>query len=138
MITGIDHIAIAVSNLQKAIQQLTQDLGLSLAGQEQVLSAQTETAFFQPVLTRLELVHPLHNSGPIQKFLQRRGGQGGLHHICFTSDNLVQDIQILKAKNYQFIQETPSLGAHSTQVVWIHPKSCDGVLIELAQHTAPQ
>ena len=138
MITGIDHIAIAVSDLEKAILQFTQDLGLSLEGQDTVAQAQTETAFLSQVHTRLELVHPLNQTGPIEKFLQKRGGKGGLHHICFRSDNLVEDIQKLKSKNYEFIQDTPSTGAHNTQVVWIHPKSCDGLLIELAQHTTSQ
>lgn len=136
MITGIDHIAIAVSDLEKAIVQFTQDLGLKLDGQEAVPSATTVTAFLSQTPCRLELVHPLAQQGPIQKFISQRNGKGGLHHICFSSDNLVEDIKRLKEKGYVFIQDTPSLGAHNTQVVWIHPKSCDGVLIELAQKSA--
>jgi len=133
MIIGVDHIAIAVSDLHQAIARFTQDLGLALEGQEDVVSAQTSTAFLSSITTRFELVHPLADQGPIQKFLDQHKGKGGLHHICFLSDNLIQDIEILKKKSYVFIQDTPSDGAHGTKVVWLHPKSCDGVLIELAQ-----
>lgn len=133
MITGINHIAIAVSDLPQAIIRFTQDLGLTLDHQETVLSAQTETAFLNPLTTKLELIHPHNNQGPIAKFLAKRQGKGALHHICFESDDLPADITRLKAKGYKFIDDQPRPGAHGTQVVWIHPESCDGVLIELAQ-----
>ena len=134
MITGIHHIAIAVSDIETSILQFTRDLGLRLEGRESVPTALTETAFLAEITTKIELVQPLNQQGPLQKYISQRNGKGGLHHICFTSDNLLEDIQRLKAKGYTFIQEHPSAGAHNTQVVWIHPKSCDGVLIELAQH----
>lgn len=134
MITGIDHIAIAVTNIQKGIQRFIEDLGCQLEHVEDVPNAQTQTAFLAPQSLRLELIHPLDQAGPVQKFIEQRNQKGGLHHICFISDNLESDIQKLKTKGYTFIQETPTIGAHGKKVVWLHPKSCDGLLIELASY----
>ena len=78
-------------------------------------------------------MHPLNGTeGPLVQHLEKRGP--GIHHICFRSDNLDQDIVRLKAKGYQFISDEPSIGAHNTRVIFIHPKSCDGVLIELNEY----
>lgn len=133
MIVGLDHIAIAVPDLAKAIERFANDFGLRLKGLEDVAAAQTTTAFFPLESTQVELVHPLNGEGPIAKYLEKRGG--GLHHLCFRSDNLDEDIERLKAKGYQFLSETPYPGAHGSRVIFIHPKSCDGVLIELNQPT---
>ncbi len=131
MITGLDHIAIAVPDLAKAIQRFAEDFGLNFAGNEDVLEAKTSTAFFPLDKTSIELVHPFNGQGPIAKYLEKRGG--GLHHLCFRSDDLDADIARLREKGYQFLSEAPQLGAHGCQVIFIHPKSCDGVLIELNQ-----
>ena len=84
MIVGLDHIAVAVPDLGEAIRRFTEDLGLELAGTEDEPSAQTRTAFLPLPATRIELVHPLDGQGPIQTFLEKRGG--GLHHLCFRTD----------------------------------------------------
>ena len=131
MIVGLDHIAIAVPDLQKAIERFMTDFGLRFDHQEDVESAQTSTAFFPLENTSIELVHPLNGQGPIQKYIEKKGG--GMHHLCFRSDNIQQDIAHLKSKGYQFLSEAPYLGAHNCMVIFIHPKSCDGVLIELSQ-----
>lgn len=131
MIVGLDHIAIAVSDLQKAITRFMEDFGLTFKGQEDVESAKTSTAFFPLDNTQIELVHPLNGEGPIQKYLEKKGG--GMHHLCFRSDNIEEDIERLTAKGYQFLSDAPTIGAHNCKVIFIHPKSCDGVLIELNQ-----
>lgn len=131
MITGLDHIAIAVPDLAKAIERFVKDFGLNLSGQEDVVAAQTSTAFFPLASTSIELVHPLGGAGPIAKYLDKRGG--GLHHLCFRSDNLDEDVARLRLKGYQFLSGAPQVGAHDCRVIFIHPKSCDGVLIELNQ-----
>ena len=131
MITGLDHIAIAVPDLEKAIKRFMEDFGLPYKGSEDVASAKTSTAFFPLPETSIELVHPLNGEGPIQKYLEKKGG--GIHHLCFRSDNIEEDVERLKAKGYQFLSEAPTLGAHNCKVIFIHPKSCDGVLIELNQ-----
>ena len=131
MITALDHIAIAVPDLHKAISRFADDFGLTLKGTEDVESAKTSTAFFPLPETSIELVHPLEGQGPIAKYLEKRGG--GIHHLCFRSDNLEEDVERLKAKGYEFLSDAPFSGAHGCQVIFIHPKSCDGVLIELNQ-----
>ncbi len=129
MIIALDHIAIAVPDLSKAISRFMNDFGLEFKGQEDVAAAKTSTAFFPVPETQIELVHPLNDEGPIKGYLEKRGG--GLHHLCFRSDNIEEDIARLKAKGYQFLADAPSIGAHNCKVIFIHPRSCDGVLIEL-------
>lgn len=131
MITALDHIAIAVPDFEKAIKRFRQDFGLSLEGTEDVEAAKTSTAFFPLPATNIELVHPLRGEGPIAKYLEKR--PGGLHHLCFRSDNIEADVARLREKGYQFLADEPSPGAHGSQVIFIHPRSCDGVLIEINQ-----
>lgn len=134
MITHLDHIAIAVPDLDKAIKRFLEDFGLTFSGTEDVEAAQTTTAFFPIAGTQIELIHPLNGGGPVAKYLEKKGG--GIHHLCFRSDNIIEDVERLKAKGYQFLSDAPTPGAHGCQVIFIHPKSCDGVLIELNQPPA--
>lgn len=131
MITALDHIAIAVPDFDKAIKRFLEDFGLTFDGTEDVEVAKTKTAFFPLPATSIELVHPLRGEGPIVGYLEKKGG--GIHHLCFRSDNLDEDVARLKAKGYQFLSDAPTPGAHNCRVIFIHPKSCDGVLIELNQ-----
>ena len=130
----LDHIAIAVPDLQGAIKRFLEDFGLPFEGTEDVESAQTSTAFFPLPPTHIELVHPLRGGGPIAKYLEKKGG--GIHHLCFRSDDIDADVERLRAKGYQFLSDAPGPGAHGCRVIFIHPKSCDGVLIELSQPPA--
>lgn len=132
MIVGLDHIAIAVPDFEAAIERFLLDFGLNYKGTEDVVSAKTKTAFFPIVGTKIELIHPLNDEGPVKKYLEKRGG--GLHHICFKTDDIEDDMERLKEKGYQFLSERPQAGAHGTRVAFIHPKSTDGILIELAEH----
>lgn len=131
MITGLDHIAIAVPDLEAAIKRFLEDFGLNFEGTEDVEQAKTSTAFFPLPPTSIELVHPLRGEGPIAKYLEKRGG--GIHHLCFRTDDIEADVERLRAKGYQFLSDAPTDGAHNCKVIFIHPKSCDGVLIELSQ-----
>jgi methylmalonyl-CoA epimerase len=131
MITGLDHIAIAVPDLQKAIERFAEDFGLALKGQEDVPEAKTSAAFLDVERTSIELIHPLNGEGPVQKYLEKKGG--GIHHLCFRSDDIEADVERLKAKGYQFLSDAPTPGAHNCKVIFIHPKSADGILIELNQ-----
>ena len=136
MIRSLDHIAIAVPDLHEAIERFASDLGLQLSGTEVVPSQKTETAFF-PVTdpsrpATIELVSPLRGEGPLVRHLDKRGP--GLHHLCFRSDDLDADVARLRAKGYRFTTEAPTPGAHDSRVIFIHPRSTGGVLIELAEY----
>ena len=129
MIIALDHIAIAVPDLDKSISRFLEDFGLNYEGLESVTAAKTSTAFFPIDGTSIELVHPLDGEGPLVGYLEKYGP--GLHHICFRTDDIDADVARLKDKGYQFLADEPSFGAHGTRVIFIHPRSCDGVLIEL-------
>lgn len=131
MITALDHIAIAVPDLEKAIERFKDDFGLPMGGTEDVVAAKTTAAFFPLPPTNIELVYPLNDEGPVKAYLEKKGG--GLHHLCFRSDNIEEDVARLKAKGYQFLADAPTPGAHGSKVIFIHPKSSDGVLIEINQ-----
>ena len=131
MITALDHIAIAVPDLEKAIKRFLEDFGLPFDGTEDVEAAKTSTAFFPLPPTNIELIHPLRGEGPVARFLEKRGG--GLHHLCFRSNDIHNDVERLRARGYEFLSDAPAPGAHGALTIFIHPKSCDGVLIELNQ-----
>jgi methylmalonyl-CoA/ethylmalonyl-CoA epimerase len=134
MITALDHIAIAVPDLDRAIARFCEDFGLPFEGVEDVEAAKTKTAFFPLPPTSIELVNPLDGQGPLVKYLEKRGG--GLHHLCFRSDDIHADVALLKTKGYEFLADAPAPGAHNSLTIFIHPRSCDGVLIELNQPAA--
>ena len=134
MITVLDHIAISVPDLQLPIHRFMTDFGFQYEATEDVEAAKTTTAFFPLPPTSIELVNPLHGEGPIAAFLEKRGG--GIHHLCFRTDDIDADIARLKDKGYQFIGDEATPGAHGAKVIFIHPKSCDGVLVELSQPAA--
>ncbi len=131
MIRRLDHIAIAVPDLARAIQLYSEDLGLTLAGTEDVPTESTSTAFFPVQGTRIELVHPMAGRGPIAKYLDKRGG--GLHHVCFETDDLDGDVSRLKGRGWTFLSDSAKPGAHGSRVIFAHPRSCEGVLIELSE-----
>jgi methylmalonyl-CoA/ethylmalonyl-CoA epimerase len=133
VIRSLDHIAIAVPELDEGVRRFVEDLGLELAGTEDVISAKTTTAFL-PVAgpTAIELITPLNGEGPVATHLEKRGG--GLHHLCFRTDDVDADMARLKALGWRFTSDAPTPGAHGTRVCFVHPKSTGGVLIELAEH----
>lgn len=132
MILRLDHVAIAVPDLDRAIRRLRDDLGLDYQGQENVVAQHTTTAFFPVPGTRIELVHPLQGQGPIAKFLEKR--PGGLHHLCFATDNIDADVARLRDRGWAFLTPAPTPGAHGARVIFAHPRCNDGVLVELAEY----
>lgn len=131
MITALDHIAIAVPDMRKAIKRFMEDFELGLEATEDIAAEATRVAFFNLKGTRIELIHPLNDKSPVARYLEKQGG--GLHHICFRSDNIEADVARLKAKGYQFVNDFPTTGADNSKIAFIHPRSCDGVLVELKQ-----
>jgi methylmalonyl-CoA/ethylmalonyl-CoA epimerase len=132
---GLDHVAIAVKDLDQAISHYRDVLGLELAEIEEVPEQQVRTAIFGHGLGRVELICPTSADTGVAKFLEKRGE--GLHHICLEVEDIEATMAALRAKGAPLIDETPKLGAGGAKVAFIHPKGNHGVLIELRQGPKP-
>ena len=104
MIVGLNHIAIAVPDFEQAIERFLLDLDLTSKEQKMLITAKTKTAFFPIEGTQIELIHPLNTESPVQKLLDKRGG--GLHHICFETDALDEDVQRLREKGIDLLPKS--------------------------------
>lgn len=131
MITGVNHLAIAVPSLQEAIPFYRDVLGLPFTGTEDVPEQKVRVAFFQVGSTRLELLEPTAPDSPISNFLARRGP--GLHHLALETDALEQDLERLEGQGVRLIDRQPRPGAHHTRIAFVHPQATRGVLLELTQ-----
>lgn len=131
MFKKIDHLGIAVENLQEAIHLYKDILGLEYKGEEEVAEQKVRTAFFPLGESSIELLEPTSEDSPIAKFMAKKGP--GIHHIALRVDDVSKAIEAMKAKGIQMIDEVPRIGAHGAKIAFIHPKSTPGVLIELCQ-----
>lgn len=128
----VDHVAIAVQDLDQAINLYSSLLGKEPEHIEEVEDQKVKAAFFGVDDTNLELLFPTSPESPISKFLEKNP-RGGLHHICLEVENLEAHLEDLKAKGVKLIDETPRIGAHNKRIAFVHPKSTGGVLIELSE-----
>lgn len=131
MIKKIDHIAIAVENLEEEIARYRDVLGLEYLGSEEVAEQKVKVAFFQVGNVHIELTAPTEPDSPVGKFIEKRGT--GIHHIAFEVDDLPAQINDFTAKDIRMIDTTPKIGAHNAKIAFAHPKSFSGVLMELKQ-----
>ena len=131
MIRGIDHIAIAVENLDEAIELFEKKLGLELTHREAVPSQGVETATFAIGGTAIELVEGKTEGSAIRKFVEARGP--GIHHIAFAVDDVVKAISTLQKEGLRLIDETPKPGKERSRIAFIHPKSTQKILYELVE-----
>jgi len=129
MITNVDHIGIAVQDLQQAIDLYRSIFNVKDFHREQVEDQGVDVASFQLGAVRLELTAPLHDESPIAKFIAKRGE--GIHHIAFKTNAIEGDLQRMADNNVRLINETPQPGAHDMLIAFLHPKSTGGVLMEL-------
>ena len=141
---GLDHVAIAVKDLEKAISHYRDVLGLELSevedrggviGPERVPEQQVRTAIFGHGMGRVELICPTSADTGVARFLEKRGE--GMHHICLEVEDIEATLAALKAKGAPLIDETPKPGAGGAKVAFIHPKGNHGVLVELRQGPKP-
>ncbi len=131
MIKKIDHIAIAVQDLDEEIARYRDVLGLEFLGSEVVADQKVKVAFFQVGDVHIELTAPTEADSPVGKFIEKRGT--GIHHIAFEVDDLQAQINDFTAKDIRMIDTTPRLGAHNAKIAFAHPKSFAGVLLELKE-----
>ena len=129
--THIEHLGIAVANLQAAIDYYENVLGLKCYAIEEVEDQKVRTAFFKIGQTKIELLESTSPDGPIGKFIEKKGE--GIHHIAFAVEGLQGTLDELKEKGVRLIDEKPRPGAEGLNIAFLHPKSTGGVLTELCE-----
>ena len=129
----VDHVGIAVNNLEETLKFYEDVLGVKCEGTEVVEEQKVKVAFLPIGETELELLESTTPDGPIAKFIGKNGGRGGIQHIAVRVDNIEKAIEEVKAKGYKMIDETPRYGAGGAKIAFCHPKGTDGVLFELSE-----
>lgn len=130
-LTHIEHIGIAVKNLNESIKFYENILGLKCFAVEEVTDQKVKTAFFQIGQTKIELLESTDPEGPIGKFIEKRGE--GIHHIAYAAQGLTLSLEELKENGIKLIDENPRKGAEGLNIAFIHPSSTFGVLTELCE-----
>ena len=131
-ITHIEHIGIAVNDLQKSIRFYEEVLGLKCYAIEEVKDQKVKTAFFKVGQTKIELLETTDPTGAIGKFIEKKGE--GIHHIAFHVNNLKEALEEAKNKEVQLIDDLPRSGAEEMNIAFLHPKSTNGVLTEFCSN----
>ena len=128
----LNHVAIAVHDLQKSVALYRDVFGAKVSNPEPQKEHGVSTVFVQLGDTKIELLHPLGENSPITGFLGKNPA-GGIHHICLEVSDIHLAMETAKANNIKVLSDKPKIGAHGKPVVFLHPKDCGGVLIELEQ-----
>jgi methylmalonyl-CoA/ethylmalonyl-CoA epimerase len=131
MVNKIEHIGIAVKNMDDANVLFEKLLGVPSYKEEKVESEGVLTSFFQTGTNKIELLMATNPESPIAKFLEKKGE--GIHHIAFDVTDIYAEIERLKNEGFVLINEQPKKGADNKLVVFLHPKNTNGVLVELCQ-----
>lgn len=127
----LEHIGIAVKSLENSSQIFKDVLGVDSYKMEPVESENVNTLFYQVGDSKIELLEATSEDSPIAKFIEKRGE--GIHHIAFEVDDIQAKIDDLKQKGYRMIHDFPKDGADNKSIAFMHPKSSNGVLVELCQ-----
>lgn len=131
MIKGLDHIGIAVANLNDAVNLYSNILGLKVKGIEEVPEQKVRVAFLPVGDTKVELLESTDPEGPIAKFIEKKGQ--GVQHLAFKVENIEACLEQLKAMGIPLIDEKPRNGAGGNKIAFIHPKATQGTLIEICE-----
>lgn len=129
--THIEHIGIAVKDLQESIKYYENVLGLKCYAVEEVKDQKVKTAFFMIGQTKLELLESTSEDGPIAKFIEKKGE--GVHHLAFAVNGIEDALKQMEENGIQLIDKTPRKGAEGLDIAFLHPKSTKGVLTELCE-----
>jgi methylmalonyl-CoA/ethylmalonyl-CoA epimerase len=127
----IEHIGIAVADLEKSNELFKNLLGKAHFKTEKVEGEGVETSFFQVGETKVELLQATRSDSPIAKYIDRKSE--GVHHIAFAVEDILAEVARLKEAGFEILNETPKAGADNKLVVFLHPRSTNGVLVELCQ-----
>jgi len=127
----IAHIAIAVKDLAASKELFQRLLGIPASHEEQVQNQGVRTAMFQVGETAVELLEGMNPDSPVSKFIRNKGE--GIHHISFTVENVVQEMDRLRNAGFRFVDNQPGPGADETLVAFLHPRTTNGLLIEISQ-----
>ena len=133
MINKVEHLGIAVKNIDSSNKLFAKLLGKQHYKIESVESESVITSFFKIGEQKIELLQSTDERGPIAKFIEKR--KEGAHHLALHVDSIVEEVKRLKKEGFEFISETPKKGADNKTFVFLHPKTTNGVLIELCQNT---
>ena len=131
MLNRIEHLGIAIKSLETSDHLFAKLLGTEPYKQEAVEREGVKTSFFMVGESKIELLEATNPESPIAKFIDKKGE--GIHHIAFAVEDIKAEIERLKAEGFVFISEEPKDGADNKLVVFLHPKSTNGVLVELCQ-----
>ena len=131
LLTEIDHVAIAVQDLEAAIAWYEAAFGATVEHREVVESDGVEEALLKVAESYVQLLTPIRDDSPVAKYLEKRGE--GLHHIGYRVDDCAQALESLRAQGNRLLDEVPRPGARGTTVAFVHPKGAFGTLIELVQ-----
>ena len=133
MINKIEHLGIAVKNIETSNALFAKILGKEHYKTELVESESVITSFFKIGEQKIELLQSTDENGPISKFIESK--KEGAHHLALHVDNILEEVERLKKEGFEFISETPKNGADNKLIVFLHPKTTNGVLIELCENT---
>jgi methylmalonyl-CoA epimerase len=131
LIDSIEHIGIAVKNLEEAITVYRDVLGFKLEGVHTLNERKVKVAFFSVGESRIELLEPLGSDSAVAKFLETRGE--GIQHLAVKVKNIEAVLEEFKRKGVTLVDESPRAGAEGTKIAFVHPKSTRGVLLELVE-----
>ncbi len=131
MMDKIEHIGIAVKDLNHSNELFEKLFGKPAYKLEEVASEGVRTSFFESGPNKIELLEGTNENSPITKFIEKKGE--GIHHIAFAVDDIVSEIARLKEEGFIVLNETPKKGADNKLVAFLHPKTSNGVLVELCQ-----
>ena len=131
MIKKIEHIGIAVEDLGKSEALFEKLLGVKPYKKENVQTEGVTTSFFKIADQKLELLHAVSENSPIKKFIDKRNE--GVHHIALHVDSIKNEVDRLEPLGFEFISTTPKKGADNKMIVFLHPKTTNGVLVELCE-----
>ncbi|MET0158993.1 MAG: methylmalonyl-CoA epimerase [Acidimicrobiales bacterium] len=131
LLTEIDHVAIAVQDLEAAVAWYEAAFGATVEHREVVESDGVEEALLNVAESYVQLLTPIRDDSPVAKYLEKRGE--GLHHIGYRVDDCAQALEALRAQGNRLLDEVPRPGSRGTTVAFVHPKGAFGTLIELVQ-----